>query len=115
MIITIQATGIDLTDSIKEYATEKITSLGKFFDGIVAADIDIGMRGHHHQKGDVFYAEVNMSIPGHLLRVVKESNDLYKAIDKVRDHYKVEFEKIKGKMRGKDRDLIRDQRGYVEE
>lgn len=112
MTTTIQGTGIELTDAIKSYAIEKIESLEKYFDRIQNADIDIGTRGNHHQKGAIFYAEVNISVPGKLIRVVKEADDLYKAIDKVRDHLKVEFERMKGKMRAKDRETIRGQKLY---
>ena len=36
-----------------------------------------------------------------MLRVVKEEADLYKAIDKVKDHFKVELESMKEKCVGK--------------
>lgn len=112
MITTIKGTNIDLTDALKTYAKEKIESLTTYFDNIQNADIDIGLRSNHHQKGKVYYAEVNLSVPGTLLRVEKEAEDLYKAIDKVRDHFKIELEKMKGKKRDKDREVIRDQKGY---
>lgn len=112
MTINIQGTGIELTDAIKQYAEEKIEGLTKFFDNIQQADIDVGIRSHHHHKGRVFYAEVNLSVPGRMVRVVKEGEDLYKAIDKVKDHLKVELGKIKGKMRERDRQGLRGQKEY---
>lgn len=115
MKITIQGTGIELTEAIKQYAEEKVQSLEKYFDNIISADIDVGMNSHHHNNGNIFYAEVNLAVPGKLLRVVKEEPDLYKAIDKVKDHLKVELEKIKGKMNEIDREELRDQKGYQEE
>lgn len=115
MIINIQCTGIDTTEAIKAYATEKLEGVEKYFDNIQQIDIDVGMRSQHHNKGKVFYAEANVSVPGKLVRVVKEADDLYKAIDKVKDHLKVEFEKLKGKMRNQDRAMIRDQKAYHED
>lgn len=115
MIITIKGTNIELTDALKSYAEEKIESLETYFDNIQHADIDIGLRNNHHQKGKVYYAEVNLSVPGKLLRVVKDAEDLYKAIDKVRDHFKVELEKMKGKMRERDKEVLREQKEYHEE
>lgn len=112
MIITIHGTGMELTPAIREYAEEKITSLEKFFDKITKAEIDLGMQSHHHNKGDIFYAEVTLDIPGRVLRVVKEEPDLYKAIDKVKDHLKVELESAKEKMRRKDKEEIRGQKEY---
>lgn len=115
MKITIQGTGMELTEAIKQYAEEKAQSLEKYFDNIQQADIDVGMNSHHHNNGKIYYAEINLSVPGKLIRVVKESEDLYKAIDKVKDHLKVELEKMKGKMNEIDREGLRDQKGYQEE
>ncbi|NCO05172.1 MAG: ribosome-associated translation inhibitor RaiA [Candidatus Magasanikbacteria bacterium] len=112
MSINIQATGMELTEAMKEYAIEKMEASKKYFDNIQKIDIDIGMRSNHHNKGKIYYAEVNVFIPKQIIRVVKDAEDLYKAIDKVKDHLKVEFEKIKGKMRHKDKQYIRDQKEY---
>lgn len=115
MIVTLHGTGMELTPAIREYAEEKIQSLEKFFDNITKVDIDIGMQSHHHNKGKIYYAEVTLDIPGHTVRVTKESEDLYKAIDKVKDHLKVELDSAKEKMRRIDKDEIRSQKEYVEE
>lgn len=115
MTINIHGTGIELTDAIRAYAEEKIAPLEKFFDNIQQINIDLGRTTHHHHKGEVFYVEVNIHVPGHMLRVVKEEPDLYKAIDKVKDHMKVEIESMKEKMRQKDKGEIRDQKEYKAE
>lgn len=115
MIINIHGTGIELTPAMKQYAEEKIGGLTKFFENIRQADIDIGIRTHHHNKGKIFYAEANLHVPGELVRVEKDSEDLYKAIDKVKDHLKVDLEKRKEKMRQKDKKSLREQKEYHEE
>jgi len=113
MNININFTGIEPTEAIKEYVTEKVESLTTFFEGIESADIDVGMKSHHHQKGSVYYAEFKLQIPGRpSLYISKEAEDLYKAIDKVKDHMKVEIEKVKGKMHQLDREELRDVKGY---
>ncbi len=113
MNININFTGIDATDAIKEYITEKVESLTTFFEGIESADIDVGMKSHHHNKGKIYYAEFKLQIPTRpSLYVSKDAEDLYKAIDKVKDHMKVELEKIKGKMHQLDREEIREEKAY---
>ncbi len=112
MVTNIQFTGIDSSDALKQYAIEKVEDCEKFFDNIQQADIDIGLRSNHHQKGNIYYAEVNLHVPGKLVRVVKDAEDLYKAIDKVRDHLKVELEKLSGKMNAIDREEIRETKEY---
>ncbi len=112
MKININTTNMEATDAIKSYAKEKVEGLRKFFNNMQQADIDVGLRSQHHQKGKIYYAEVNLHIPGKILRVTKDAEDLYKAIDKVKDHLKVELEKVKGKKRDIDREVLRNQKGY---
>ena len=107
MNIQIKGTGMELTDAIKQYAGDKVKMLEKFFDRITDVAIDVGMESHHHLKGKIYYAEVNMRVPGKLIRVRKNAIDLYKAIDKVKDHLKVELQGMKEKRRGKDKVMLR--------
>ena len=54
-------------------------------------------------KGDIFRAEVNLSVPHELIRVEKTATDLYKAIDKVKDHLDEMIVKYREKARDKRR------------
>ncbi|PIR74872.1 MAG: ribosomal subunit interface protein [Candidatus Magasanikbacteria bacterium CG10_big_fil_rev_8_21_14_0_10_47_10] len=112
MTINTKAIGMDMTDAINRYAREKAESVEKFFDNIQQIDVTFGSLSNHHNKGKIFFAEMNVHVPGKNVFVKKEADDLYKAIDKVKDHLKVEFEKMKGKMRDKDKQSLRDQKGY---
>ncbi len=114
MNINIKGTGIELTDAIKQYVNEKFGDLDKFFDNIQRFDIDIGKRSVHHNKGKIFYAEANVHVPGKDIRVVKDTEDLYKAIDKVRDHLKGELKELKEKLRRKDKKGLRECKEYQE-
>lgn len=115
MTINIHATGIELTPALRQYAEDKIGGLTKFFDGILSIDIDVGARTHHHQKGEIYYAEANMRIPGRVVRVVKEEADVYKAIDKLKDHLKVDLEKAKEKLRRQNKEELRNAKAYEPE
>ena len=115
MIINIKATNIEMTDALKEYAHEKAESLEKYFKDIQKIDVDFGMDNHHHQKGKVYQAQMNVFVPGKGLTISKKAEDLYKAIDKVKDHLKTELDELKDRMRKKDRNEIRNSKGYQEE
>jgi ribosomal subunit interface protein len=115
MILNIKATGVELTDKLRRHVEEKMKAVERYFDNIQKIELDIGMRSKHHQSGKIFYADVNVHIPGKVVRVSKDTEDVFKAIDKVKDHLKVEFEKIKGKMRHKDKKMLREQKSYREE
>lgn len=116
MLININGTGIELTAGLKTFVEEKFGDMDKFFNNIQRADVDVGMRTHHHNKGKIYYAEINVHVPGRDIRVVKESEDLYKAIDKVRDHLKNELKEYKDKLRRRDKKGLRGVKEYqVEE
>ncbi len=112
MIINIQAKGMDLTNAIKQYVEDKASDLPTYFDNIQEVDVIVGMDSHHHNKGKIYFAEFILQIPGKNITVRKDAADLYKAIDKVKDHLKVELEKLKGKMREVDKEELRDMKGY---
>ncbi len=102
MKITIKATNLDLTPAIKEYVDEKVGTLAKFVKryeaegGELTAVVEIARTTHHHHKGDVFMGEINLSLPGVLLRAVDEDSDVRVAINKARNKMKSELNKQKG-------------------
>ncbi len=100
MKIDIKGTNMELTEAIKDYVNEKIGSLEKFFDNIIEARVDVGKTTNHHQKGDVFRAEVNLQVPQTLLRAESEREDLYIAINEVKEEIQRQLKKYKEKMRG---------------
>ena len=101
MNIIIKATNIELTPNIKEYVEEKISSLDKYFNNIIEARVEIGVNSQRRQKGEIFFAEANIKVPGKILRVVKTEKKLFKAIDKVKDHLRVILHRHKEKTQGR--------------
>lgn len=113
MQINIKASGIELTQAIKQRVEEKVNDLSTYFENIQGVHVIVGKLSNHHNKGKVFFAEFTIDVPGKNINMKKDAEDLYKAIDKVKDHLKVEFDKLKGKMRDKDKENLRSQKGYV--
>lgn len=99
MKINIKATGTKLTPAIREYVEEKMHMLEKYLGDIKVThfDFEVELTTKHHVKGEIFRAEANISVPGDLLRVEKVEKDLYKAIDKVKDHLVRSIKKYKEK------------------
>lgn len=85
MRTNIKATGIELTPAIRDYIESKLSGhLERFLDPkdeSAIADIEIGKTTQHHQKGDVFRAEVNLHMARAHLRAEAKSGDVYSAID----------------------------------
>ena len=99
MTINIRAKNMDLTDAIRQYAEDKLMSLDKFYEKIIHIEVDLGLDTTHHNKGNIYDCTVNVDVPGNLFRVSKQEKDLYKAIDKVRDHLREEITAWKEKNR----------------
>jgi len=79
----IKGTGIELTDAIRAAVEEHVMSLDPMtarFDGASSADVEVGKTTQHHHTGPFFRAEINLSVPGKLLRAEAEHEDLYTAL-----------------------------------
>jgi putative sigma-54 modulation protein len=95
MNISIKATNLSLTPSIKNYVDEKIGNLNKFI-GATDAKVELE-RDRKHHSGLVFRAEVMLVIGGKLLRADANSEDIYAAIDLVIPKLKEQIGKFKDK------------------
>lgn len=88
MNINIKTTNISLTPAIKDYFEKKLMSLDKLVDfsrDNILVQAELGKTTHHHKQGDVFRAEVNLRVSGYSYRAVSEKDDLYAAIDDIKD------------------------------
>jgi putative sigma-54 modulation protein len=88
MQISTKATNIELTPSISSYLEKKLLVLRRFVDPAdesARAEVEIERTTRHHRSGDVFRAEINMHVAGKNLRVESIKDDLYAAIDEMKD------------------------------
>ncbi len=91
MTINITHRGFELTQAIKDYVEEKMQTLNKYMDRLHHMDVEVGLASGHHHKGDIYACKVVLAFDGGTMRLEREEADLYKAIDKVRDHLRVEL------------------------
>lgn len=99
MKIRLKSTRLEMTDAIANYFQEKMDMLDKYLQGVqvLNCDCEIEKVGGEQKSGKIFRAEVNLEVPGEMLRVTKEASDMYKAIDKVKDHFVIIIKKYKEK------------------
>lgn len=99
MKINLKASKFELTEAITAYCQTKMDMLDKYLGDIavINCDFEIAKAVGGQNKGDIFRAEVNLEVPRKLLRVEKTEKDLYKAIDKVKDHLELVIKKYKEK------------------
>lgn len=99
MKLNIKAANLDLTPELKDYIREKMDMLDKYLGKIkiISAHFEASKTTNHHKKGEIYRAEANLAIGGDLLRVQKTEKDIFKAIDKVKDHLELVIKKYKDK------------------
>ncbi len=100
MKTNIKGTNIELTGAINDYLADKLSHLEKLVDHNneeVVAQVELGKDTKHHKHGEVFRAEINLHLPGKVLRAVAMSADLYAAIDEMKDEIVREVNTNRGK------------------
>ena len=115
MQVQITGKSMELTDAVKDYVNKKMLALNKFYnEKIIRAEVVLGVNSDHHQKGDKFFAECKLDVPGKNLFALKEEDSLYKAVDKIRDYLELELKKYKLKQRvgSKDKKNTREDKEY---
>lgn len=88
MKINIKAVGIELTPAISDYLDKKLEAVKKFVDesrGEAVCMTEIGKTTRHHKSGEVFRAEAKIMAGGEEFFAWSEKDDLYAAIDKLKD------------------------------
>ncbi|PJE51600.1 MAG: ribosomal subunit interface protein [Candidatus Yanofskybacteria bacterium CG10_big_fil_rev_8_21_14_0_10_36_16] len=101
MKIIIYGKNIELTDSIKIYVNDKVGSTAKMLsdkdDKLAEARVEVGLPSKHHKSGEVFYAEINLSIGSKLFRANEKHIDLHSAIVQSVDELKRQLRKERDK------------------
>jgi len=90
MKINIKTKNLELTDPLRVYVEEKIGALKRYLkryeeDRNVIVDVEVSRPSKHHNKGDVYYAEINLDLREELLRVSVEDHDARLAISQAKD------------------------------
>ena len=102
MRIQIEAKGFELTPSLKEFIEQKIGGLSRFMkrwdqNDSVIARVEVARTTKHHNKGQIFYAEVNIDLPHKVLRVEETNVEIHAAIDRLKDRLKNDILRLKEK------------------
>jgi putative sigma-54 modulation protein len=94
-----KATNMSLSPAISEYVDKRLSKIAKLLgsDPTLICDIELGKTTGHHQKGDIFRAEMHIVGAGKDVYASSEKDDLYSAIDEVRDEILRELKAAKGK------------------
>ncbi len=95
MDITVTFRHIDSTDSLKEYAEEKLSKVSKYFDFPVEAHIVLTAEKFRR------IADVTLNVNGTLIKAEEETEDMYAAIDQVMDKIEIQVKRYRDKTRNR--------------
>ena len=97
MKINFQGTNLELTAETLDYCREKLSGLRKFLaeEESVFMEVELGKTTRHHRQGEVFRAEVNLHSAVGRFRSEAVAEDLYAAIDEVKDELLTEIKRYR--------------------
>lgn len=91
MQINLQSKNIELTDTLKDYVLKKVTNFGKLLSDIetqkgeARVKFEVSKTTKHHKTGEIFHAECTININGQNFFGESDHEDLYSAIDEVKE------------------------------
>ncbi len=101
MQINLQGKNMELTEAIKDYILKRVTNLGKLLAGLekkggeAMVNFEVVKTTNHHKAGEIFHAACRINIDGRKFYSESDHEDLYGAIDEVKDSLFNEIEKNK--------------------
>ena len=97
MNLILSGRGVGLDDSLRRYATEKLTRVQRFFDRIIKMEVELTEERNRH--GIEHRVEVTLRAPGETLRAHGEGPDHFAAIDKVAERLEKQLKRVKDRLR----------------
>jgi len=91
MQINLQGKNIELTEAIKDYVSKRVTNLEKLLSNIESkkgearVNFEVAKTTNHHKTGEIFHANCMINIAGEKFYSESNHEDLYAAIDEVKD------------------------------
>jgi putative sigma-54 modulation protein len=89
--------GVELDQSLRDYATDKLTRAQRFFDRIIKMEVEL-RHERNPRVANPDTVEVTVKTPRETLRVHGEGIDHYAAIDIAADRLEAQMRKHKGRL-----------------
>ncbi len=93
MQVNITARHAKLTPQLKQYATEKISKVGKYYENVIDAHVILTVEKYYST------VEATVNAGGTRINAKEEAQDLYAAIDMVADSLDRQMKRFKDKIR----------------
>ncbi len=99
MNIRVKTTNLSVSAIANEYVNKRLDKLSSLLghDPAFQCDVELARTTEHHQKGDVYRAEIRLVGKGLDLYAAAEGSDLYTVVDEARDEMVREYRASRGK------------------
>ena len=94
MNVSITARKFKARDTLKSYINDELSSLTRFYDDILRADVILSYR---KPNNSVKSAEITLHVPGQTLVAADESDDFKKSVNSSVDKLETQLRKLKSK------------------
>ncbi|OJI06283.1 ribosomal subunit interface protein [bacterium CG10_46_32] len=99
MKIQFYTKNVELPEKLKDQFEEKLLSLKKYKGNVDVLQVRVDVsRDQHHKSGDVYRVEVNIDVPGTVLRSVETAADILSALDVVAEKLERQSRDLKDKI-----------------
>ncbi len=101
MQINLQGKNVELTEAIRNYILKRVTNLEKLLSrieegkGKVMVNFEVSKSTNHHKSGEIFHADCLVKIDGKEFYGSADKEDLYQAVDALKDSLYNEINKNK--------------------
>jgi len=101
MKINLQGKNFELTPAIKDYVQKRVTNLEKLLStietkgGEIMVNFEVGKSTKHHKSGVVFHSDCLININGKKFYSSSDKEDLYQAIDEIKESLYEEIRRFK--------------------
>ncbi len=96
-IYKLSGRNIEVTDALRNHVGKKLERLDRYFDHIVDARVTLSIATSPHVENRA-KAEVQVNVPGGLVRAEEDDPDMYTAIDRAADVLEKQLRRFKGRL-----------------
>lgn len=99
MDLVLRGKNMEVTESLKDYAQQKLSRITKIFDGIIDTQVGFNVVKNKSVANNQI-VEVTVHLPGGVIRAEEAQSSMYAAIDLVAEKIERQLSRFKGKHRG---------------
>lgn len=106
MRLVIQSKLLEVTEPVREYAEKRFGTLkrllGRFEEsGERVLQLEISRATRHHRKGEVYYVEATLPMPGKIIRIEQYDENIRAGIDATKNRLTAAVEEYKDRLEEK--------------